>query len=77
MAIITLTTDLGLKDYYVSLIKAAILSQEPTSTIVDISHNVPKFDILQASFILKNSYAAFPEGTIHIVGIDADLRDGR
>ena len=77
MAIITLTTDLGLKDYYVSLIKAAILSQEPTTTIVDISHSIPKFDILQASFIVKNSYSAFPLGTIHIVGIDTDLRSDR
>ncbi|MCH7534311.1 MAG: SAM-dependent chlorinase/fluorinase [Bacteroidetes bacterium] len=77
MAIITLTTDLGLKDYYVSLIKAAILSQEPEATIVDISHDVPKFDLLQASFIIKNSYSAFPEGSIHIVGIDADLKEDR
>lgn len=71
MAIITLTTDLGLKDYYVSTIKGAIYSQLPDVTIVDISHDIQPFDISQASFIIKNSYPSFPEGTIHIIGVNA------
>ncbi len=70
MAIITLTTDLGLKDYYVSTIKGAILSQLPDVTIVDISHEIQPFDISQASFIIKNSYTSFPQGTVHIIGVN-------
>lgn len=73
MAIITLTTDLGLKDYYVSAIKGAILSQLPEATIVDISHEIVPFDILQASFIIKNAYLNFPVNTIHIIGVNAQL----
>ncbi|HHS95973.1 MAG TPA: hypothetical protein ENJ45_05220 [Phaeodactylibacter sp.] len=69
MPIITLTTDFGLKDYYVALVKAALLSKEPSLQIVDISHNVNAYDIVQGAFILKNCYAAFPKGTIHIVSI--------
>jgi S-adenosyl-L-methionine hydrolase (adenosine-forming) len=72
MAIITLTTDLGLKDYYVSTIKGAILSQLPEVNIVDISHQVLPFDISQAAFILKNSYNSFPKGSIHIIGVNAE-----
>jgi len=72
MAIITLTTDLGTKDYYVSSIKGSILSQYPEANIVDISHNVPKFDIAQAAFILRNVIRDFPAGTIHIIGIMPD-----
>ena len=71
MAIITLTTDLGLKDYYVSTIKGAIYSQLPDVTIVDISHDIQPFDISQASFIIKNSYPSFPQGTVHIIGVNA------
>lgn len=70
MAIITLTTDLGLKDYYVSTVKGAILSQLPDVTIVDISHDIQPFDISQASFIIKNSYTSFPPGTVHIIGVN-------
>lgn len=69
MPIITLTSDLGLKDYYVGSVKGAILSQFPEVTIVDITHTIPKYDIAQAAFIVKNVYKDFPEGTIHIIGI--------
>lgn len=72
MAIITLTSDLGLKDYYVSAIKGNILKQYPEATIIDISHQVPAFNIQQAAYILKNAYPHFPDGSIHIVGVDAE-----
>lgn len=69
MPVITLTTDLGLKDYYLASVKAAILGQCPEAVIVDISHQVQKFDILQAAFIIANTYRDFPDGTIHIIGV--------
>lgn len=72
MPIITLTTDLGLKDYYVSTIKGAILSELPQVGIVDISHLVQPFNISEAAFVVKNSYTAFPPGTIHIIGVNAE-----
>lgn len=72
MAIITLTTDLGLKDYYVSAIKGAILQILPNATIVDITHQITPFDTLQASFILKNAYREFPKGSVHLIGINAE-----
>ncbi len=75
MAIITLTTDLGIKDYYVSAIKGSILKILPQATIVDITHQIAPFDILQASFILKNAYKEFPEGTIHLIGINSEVNN--
>ena len=70
MAIITLTTDFGLHDYYVGVIKGAILCQNPNVNIVDISHNIDAYDIVQASFIIKNTYKAFPKDTVHIVSVN-------
>jgi S-adenosylmethionine hydrolase len=72
MAIITLTTDLGLKDYYVSAIKGAILSRLPAASIIDISHQVPTYNMQDAAYILKNAYPAFPKGSVHIIGIRAE-----
>ncbi len=72
MAIITLTTDLGLKDHYVGAIKGAILSQIPDASIIDISHQVPIYNIQDASYIIKNAYPNFPKGSIHIIGIKAE-----
>jgi len=73
MAIITLTTDFGLKDHYVSAIKGSILSRLPAVTIVDISHKIEKYNILDASYILKESYPNFPKGTVHLIGINTEL----
>ncbi|CAN5570620.1 SAM-dependent chlorinase/fluorinase [soil metagenome] len=72
MAIITLTTDLGLKDHYVGAIKGAILSRVLNATIVDISHQIPTYNIQDAAFIIKNTYPNFPKGSIHIIGIKTE-----
>ena len=69
MAIITLTTDFGLKDHYVGSVKGAILNQLPTTTIIDISHQIEKFNIQDAAFILKETYPNFPIKTVHIIGL--------
>ncbi|OIQ16625.1 MAG: hypothetical protein BM557_09950 [Flavobacterium sp. MedPE-SWcel] len=73
MSIITLTTDFGLKDHFVGSLKGKILSEFREATIVDISHHVDLFNILEASYILETAYANFPKGTIHLVGVDAEL----
>ena len=73
--LITLTSDMGLKDYYVAAIKGSIYSQLPDVNIVDISHNIPPFDILHASFVLKNTFKQFPKNTIHIIGVDAEKNE--
>lgn len=72
MPIITLTSDLGLKDYYVASIKGAILSQNPDVTIVDITHEIPPFDMSKASLVVRNCYRDFPAGTIHIIGVNSE-----
>ncbi len=72
MAIITLTTDMGLKDHYVAMVKGAILSQQVDVTIVDVSHAIKPFDNAQAAYVLRNAYPAFPQGTIHIVSVNPE-----
>lgn len=71
MAIITLTTDLGSKDFYQAALKGSILSLSPAVNIVDISHDIPAFNIQQAAFVLRNSYHYFPKDTVHLIGIDS------
>jgi len=71
MAIITLTTDLGSKDFYQAALKGSILKILPTANIVDITHEVPSFNISYAAFVLKNAYPYFPKNTVHLIGIDS------
>lgn len=70
MSIVTLTTDFGLKDYYLPAIKAKLYSLSKDINIVDISHSISPYNIVEAAFTLKASYPHFPDNTIHIIGID-------
>jgi S-adenosyl-L-methionine hydrolase (adenosine-forming) len=78
MAIITLTTDLGIEDYYVSAVKGSILkAMNGEVTIVDITNKIKIFDIRNAAYTLKHSFENFPIGTIHIVGVDSGISSSR
>ena len=68
--IITLTTDFGLKDPYVAEMKAVILSIGSDVIIVDISHQVQKFNVRMAAFILASASPYFPSGTVHVAVVD-------
>lgn len=70
MQIVTLTTDFGLDDYFVAQLKGALLSQSPTLHIIDVSHNVKPYDIVQGAFVLKNTYPSFPANTIHVITVN-------
>ena len=72
MSIITLITDFGYKDQFVAQMKGEIYSNYPESQVVDISHNISPFNIMEAAYILENSYKSFPENTIHIIDVDSE-----
>jgi S-adenosylmethionine hydrolase len=77
MAIITLTTDWNKGDYYIGALKGKILSNDPSAVIVDISHQVQPFNIMQAAFILRNCWFEFPKNTVHIIAINAALTQSK
>jgi len=75
--IITLLTDYGTKDHFVAAMKAVILSITPQVQIVDISHDIPPQDILEAGFVLRSCFSFFPSRTIHIVVVDPTVGSER
>lgn len=72
MPIVTLLTDLGNKDHYLATVKADIYTKIPNARIIDISNDINKFNIFEASFLLKNAFSHFPEGTFHLIGITSN-----
>ncbi len=67
---IILTTDFGLTDSYVGVMKGVILGINPRAAIVDLTHQIQPQNILQASFTLATSYRFFPNESIHAVVVD-------
>lgn len=75
--IITLTTDFGLQDYYVSAMKAVMLGLAPDVRLVDVSHDIPPQDIMAGAWVIRNSAFLFPPGTVHLVVVDPGVGTGR
>jgi S-adenosylmethionine hydrolase len=76
-AIITLTTDFGLNDHFVGAMKGVILETAPGAQIVDISHAVQPFDILDGALTISQAYSYFPAGTVHMVVVDPGVGTAR
>lgn len=71
MAVITFTSDYGLIDHRVASVKGKILSLNENVNIVDISHQIQAYNLLQTAYIVRNSYSFFPEGSVHIISVDS------
>lgn len=71
--IITLTSDFGLKDHYAGALKGMIYTKLPHINIVDISHQISPFVIQEAAYVVSSSYYHFPEKTIHLILVDAEI----
>src|ERR1700741_2820226 len=69
-AIITLTTDYGTSDHLAGTLKGVILKINPDATIVDITHNVTPYDLLDGALAIGSAYSYFPARTIHVVVVD-------
>jgi S-adenosylmethionine hydrolase len=76
-AIITLTTDFGLNDHFVGAMKGVILEIAPEAQIIDISHAVQPFDILDGALTISQAYFYFPSGTVHMVIVDPGVGTAR
>jgi S-adenosylmethionine hydrolase len=68
--IITLTTDYGTNDHLVGVMKGVILRINPDAQIVDITHEVAPYDLLEGALAIANSYSYFPPRSIHVVVVD-------
>ena len=75
--IITLTTDFGLSDPYVAMMKGVILSINPLARIVDVTHQVRTGSIAQAALLIHETLPYFPQGTVHLAVIDPGVGSRR
>jgi S-adenosylmethionine hydrolase len=70
MSIISLLSDFGHKDPYVAEMKAVILSINPTARIIDVTHEIGKFNIRMGAYILASAAPYFPKNTVHVAVVD-------
>lgn len=75
--IITLTTDFGVGDPFVGMMKGIILSIAPDVRIVDLTHGIRSHDVMEAALVIGSSHAYFPKGAIHVVVVDPGVGSSR
>lgn len=75
MPLVTLITDFGYNDYYLGALKGVLLAKIPTLQLVDISHEVAPYDIIEAAYILKNCFEFYPADTLHVVCVNNDSKE--
>ncbi|MBI4284111.1 MAG: SAM-dependent chlorinase/fluorinase, partial [Chloroflexi bacterium] len=75
--LITLTTDFGLGDAYVGILKGVILGINPKVTLVDLTHNIRPHHVLEAAAVLGTAWPSFPPKTIHLVVVDPGVGTSR
>ena len=76
-SIITLTTDFGTSDVFVACMKGVILGINPKAIIVDITHEIPPFDVEKTTFLIQSFVKDFPEKTIHVIVVDPGVGSSR
>lgn len=67
MAIVTLTSDFGTKDYLAGAFKGRLLSCYAGCRLVDITHDIAPFNFAEAAYIIKNSVEHYPEHSFHLL----------
>jgi S-adenosylmethionine hydrolase len=74
---IALTTDFGLSDPWVGIMKGVIATRAPGVPVVDVSHGVPPQDVLAGALVLRQAAPWFPPRTIHVAVIDPGVGSER
>jgi hypothetical protein len=67
MPVITLSSDWGLSDGSAAVMKARILSKDERISVVDLSHDIPPFDQVKASYVISGAWHHFPKGSVHLI----------
>jgi S-adenosyl-L-methionine hydrolase (adenosine-forming) len=75
--LITLTTDFGTSDHFVGTMKGVILGIAPKARIVDITHDIPPYDVSAGALEIEQAWKFFPKGSIHVVVIDPGVGSDR
>ena len=75
--IVTLLTDFGTADYFVGALKGAVLASNPEARVVDLTHEIPPYDVEAGAFTLRAAFETYPDGTVHIAVVDPGVGSAR
>ncbi|WP_165874376.1 SAM hydrolase/SAM-dependent halogenase family protein [Rubrobacter taiwanensis] len=63
-------SDFGLAGDFVGSCKGVIVSISPRSPIVDITHDIPEFSVIQGAEVLQHATRYMPDGAVYLAVVD-------
>jgi len=75
--LITFTTDFGLSDHFVGVMKGVVAGIAPAARVIDISHDVAPYNVTEAAFVIAEAWPYFPKRTVHVVVVDPGVGSAR
>ncbi len=75
--IISLTTDFGLSDPFVGTMKGVIAGICPSANVVDITHSIPAFNLLEGALAIWQAWRYFPADAVHTIVVDPGVGSTR
>jgi hypothetical protein len=75
--LITFTTDFGLSDHFVGVMKGVVAGIAPATRVIDISHDVAPYNLTEAAFVIAEAWPYFPKRTVHVVVVDPGVGSAR
>ena len=75
--VVTFLSDFGAGSGYPAQMKGEVLRLLPDATLVDLSHEVPPFDVLAGALLLEACVPRFPEGAVHVAVVDPGVGTSR
>jgi S-adenosylmethionine hydrolase len=75
--VITLTTDFGLTEPYVAMMKGVVLTIHPEARLVDLSHQVRAGAVSEGARVILEAFPFFPKGTVHVAVVDPGVGSER
>ena len=75
MPIVTLTSDYGVGSTYAAMLHGALHTAVPGITVVDVTHAVRRFDVVEAALLLGEIIPSFPAGSVHLCGVRAAAKE--
>ncbi len=75
--VVTFLSDFGAGSGYPAQMKGEVLRRRPNAVLVDLSHEVPPFDLLTGALLLEACVPSFPESAVHVAVVDPGVGTAR
>lgn len=77
MPVITITSEWKPDDIYHGILKGKLLCRCPEAVIIENATGIPAFNLSHASFVIRNTYQNYPEGSVHLICVHSEAMKGQ